>query len=99
MYPNLNTKPSNDQQFRINKINEIKDYFTAEIKETELMSKDLSKYIASFECFDKSIIFLSVATGDISMASFPTVIGAPVGMMRASCSLAFLVTAGFAKKF
>ena len=53
MYPNLNTKPSNDQQFRINKINEIKDYFTAEIKETELMSKDLSKYIASFEYFDK----------------------------------------------
>ena len=99
MYPNLNTKPSNDQQFRINKINEIKDYFTAEIKETELMSKDLSKYIASFEYFDKSIIFLSVATGGISMASFPTVIGAPVGMMRASCSLAFLVTAGFAKKF
>ena len=26
--PNLN-----DQQFRVNKINEVKDYFTAEIKE------------------------------------------------------------------
>ena len=39
MYPNLNI-PLNDQQhFRQNKINGIKDYFVAEIKERELMSK------------------------------------------------------------
>ena len=44
-YPNI----SNDQQFRLNKINEIKDYFIAEIRERELMSKNLSKCIASFE--------------------------------------------------
>ena len=41
MYPNLGTNLSNDQQFRLNKINEIKDYFVAEIKERELMSKRL----------------------------------------------------------
>ena len=99
MYPNLNTKPSNDQQFRINKINEIKDYFTAEIKETELMSKDLSKYIASFEYFDKWLIVLSVATGSISIVSFATSIGTPVGIMRASCSLTFSITTGFVKTF
>ena len=29
MYPNLNDQ----QQFRLNKISEVKDYFTAEIKE------------------------------------------------------------------
>ena len=39
----------NNKQFRLNKINEIKDYFIAEIKERELMSKGLSKCIASFE--------------------------------------------------
>ena len=33
MYPNLNANISNDQQFRLNKINEIKDYFIAEIRE------------------------------------------------------------------
>ena len=49
MYPNLNANISNDQQFRLNKINEIKDYFVAEIKERELMSKRFSKYIASFD--------------------------------------------------
>ena len=65
----------------------------------ELMSKRLSKYIASFEYFDKSLIVLSVTTGSISIASFATVIGAPVGMMSASCSLAFSITTGFVKKF
>ena len=100
MYPNLTPSPPNDQQqFRLNKINEIKDYFIAEIKERELMSKKLSKYIASFDYSDKSLIVLSVATGSIAIASFATVIGAPVGIMKASCSLAFSITIGFVKKF
>ena len=99
MFPNLSRNTSNEQQFRLNKINEIKDYFIVEIKERELISKNLSKYIASFEYFDKSLIVLSVATGTISIASFATFIGAPVGMMSASCSLAFSVTTGFVKKF
>ena len=98
IYPNLSATPSNEQQFRLNKINEIKDYFVAEIKERELMSKRLSKYIASFDYFDKSLIVLSVTTGSISIASFATVIGAPVEMMSASCSLAFSISTGFVKK-
>ena len=98
MYPNLSANISNDQQFRLNKINEIKDYFIAEIKERELMSKRLSKYIASFDYFDKSLIVLSVTTGSISIASFATVIGAPVEMMSASCSLAFSISTRFVKK-
>ena len=70
-----------------------------QIRERELMSKNLSKYIASFEYLDKSLIVLSVATGSISIASFATAIGAPVGIMSASCSLAFSITTGFVKKF
>ena len=99
MYPNLSANTSNEQQFRLNKINEIKDSFIAEIKERELMIKEVSKYIASFEYFDKPLILLSVATGSISIASFATVIGAPVGMMSASFSLAFSITTGFVKRF
>ena len=94
MYPNI----SNDQQFRLNKINEIKDYFIAEIKERELMSKRLSKYIASFDYFDKSLIVLYVANASISVASFATVFGAPVGIMSANCSLTFSTATGFVKK-
>ena len=85
------TEKSNldNQQFRLNKTNEIKDYFTAEIKERELMSNRLSKYIASFDYFDKFLIVLSAKSGSISITSFATVIGAPVGIASASLSLAF----------
>ena len=97
IYPNLSKTPSNEQQFRLNKINEIKDNFIAGIKERELMNKRLSKYIDSFDYFEKSLIALSVATGSISIASFATVIQSPVGMMSASCRLAFSVTTGIVK--
>ena len=33
IYPNLKAISLNDQQFRLSKINEIKDYFVAENKE------------------------------------------------------------------
>ena len=99
IYPNLRvslsaTPLSDQQQFRLNKINEIKDYFVAGIKERELMSKRLSKYIASFDYFDKPLIILSVTNGSISIASFATVIGAPGGIVNASFSLAFSISTG-----
>ena len=52
----LNIPLTDQQHFRLNKINEIKDYFIAEIKERELMMKAF----ASFDYFDKSLIVLSI---------------------------------------
>ena len=85
IYPNL----SNQQQLRLNKINETKAYFVADKKERELMSKRLSKYTASFDYFGKSLILLSVSTGSISIVSFATVTGASVGMVSATFNLHF----------
>ena len=99
IYPNLNANILNEQQFRLNKINEIKDYFLAEIKERELISKNISKYIASLDYFDKSLNVLSILSGSISIASFATVIGAPAGIIGASCGFTFSITSGFVKKF
>ena len=94
IYPNLNDQ----QQFRLSKTNEIKDYFVAEIKEKELMSKRLSKYIASFDYFDKSVIALSLTSGSISIALFGTVIGATAGIASACFSLEFPTSSGIVKK-
>ena len=49
IYPNLSAPLSDQQQFRLNKIIEIKDHIVAEIKEREIMSKRLSNYIAFFD--------------------------------------------------
>ena len=62
------------------------------------MSKRLSKYIVSFNYFDKSLIVLSITTGSVSIASFATVIGAPVGIVSASFSLTFSISTGIIKK-
>ena len=94
IYPNLN----HQQQFILNKSNQIKDYFVDEIKERELISKRLSKYIASFDYFDNSLIVFSVTIASISIAPFATVIGAPVGLISASFSPAFSIFTGIVKK-
>ena len=86
----IETSNPNNQQFRLNKINEIKNYFIVEIKERELMTKRLTKYIASFDYFDKSLIVLQ------SIASFATVVGIPVG--SASLGLTFSLSTGLVKK-
>ena len=76
-----NDRPNlNNQQFRLNKISEIEEYFIVEIKERKLMSKKLSKYISIYDYFDKSLIVLSVTNGGISISSFATAIGAPIGI-------------------
>ena len=97
IYPNLSENVSNEQQLRLNKINEIKDYFLAEVRERELITKNPSKYIASFEYFNKSLILLSVLASSISIASSASVIGAPAGILGASCGITFSITSRFIK--
>ena len=99
IYPNVAANISNEQQFRLNKINEIKHYFLAEIRERELISKNISKYIASLDYFDKSLNVLSILSSSISIASFASVIGAPAGIIGASCGFTFSITSGFVKSF
>ena len=90
----VDTSNLNNQQFRLNKISEIEDYFIAEIKEKVLMSKKLSKYNSFFDYFDKPFIVLP----DVSIASFATVIGASIGITSASLCLAFSLCTGLVKK-
>ena len=62
------------------------------------MSKKLSKYISFLDYFDKSLIVFSVPSGGVSIASFATAIGAPIGITSASLSLAFSLCTGLVKK-
>ena len=56
-----------------------------------------SKYIAAYDFFDKALIVLSAASVGISFASFPTIIGAPVGIASASFNFAFSLITGIVK--
>ena len=88
---------SDQTKFRFNENNQIKDYFNSEIQERKKMSKKLSKYIAAFDYFDKTLIVLSVTSGEISIISFTSVIGVPVAIASASFSLIFSLTTGIIK--
>ena len=71
----------------------------AEIRERELISKNLSKHIAFLDYFDKSLNALCILSRSISIASFATIIGVPAGIIGAGCSFTFSITSGFVKKF
>ena len=47
------------------------------------------KYVTTFDYIDKILIVLSATTGGVSLISFTSVNGAPVGIARASFTLIF----------
>ena len=65
-------KPSSSERaskYRIDEINEIRDYFNNEIKERKDIIKKLNKYLVSFDYLDKIFITLSASFGTLSIAS------------------------------
>ena len=64
----------------------------------KIISKKLSKYIATFEYIDKTFIVLSVISGEVSIISFASVIGVPPGIASAGFTLVFSLTIGMIKK-
>ena len=86
------TKLSDQTKFRIYEIKKIKSYFINEINERKSCSKKLSKYVTTFDYIDKILIILSATTGGVSIFSFTSAIGAPVGIASASFTLIFSIT-------
>ena len=95
---NIYSHLSDQTKFRLNETSKTKDYFNAEIQERKTMIKKLSKHMAAFDYFDKTLIVLSATSGGISIISFTSIIGAPVGVSNASFSLIFSLTTGIIRK-
>ena len=92
------TNLTNQTKFRLDEISKIENYFIEEINQRKSCSKKLSKYVAAFDYIDKILIVLSATTGGVSIISFTSVIGAPVGIVSASFTLIFSLTTGIVKK-
>ena len=82
----------------LDKITEIENYFHEEINQRKLCSNKLSKYVAAFDYIDKILIVLSATTGGVSICSFTSVVGAPVGIASASFTLIFSLATEIGKK-
>ena len=92
------TDLSEQTKFRLDEISKIENYFHEEINQRKSCSKKLSKYVAAFDYIDKILIVLSATTGGVSIISFTSIIGAPVGIASASLTLFFSLTTGIVKK-
>ena len=79
-------------------MSKIENYFHEEINQRNSCSKKLSKYVATFGYIDKILIVLSAVTGGVSICSFTSIIGAPVGMASTSLTLMFFLSTGITKK-
>ena len=92
------SKLQEQTKFRLNEITGIENYFYQEINQQKTYSKKLSRYVTIFDFIDKILIILSATTGGISIVSFISTIGAPVGIASASFTLIFSLSTGIIKK-
>ena len=92
------TDLSEQTKFRLDEISKIENYFIEEINQRKSCSKKLSKDVTVFDYTDKILIVLSAKTGGVSICSFTTIVGAPIGIASASLTLFFSLATGITKK-
>ena len=88
------TNLSEQTKFCLSEIIGIENYFHQDINQRKSYSKKLSKYIIAFDYIDKILIVLSARTRGVSIISFTSFAGAPVGIASASFTLIFSLTTG-----
>ena len=92
------TNLANRTKFRLDEISKTKNCFIEVFSQRKSGSKKLSKYVAAFNDIDKILIVLSATSGEVSICSFTSIVGAPVGIASASFTLSFSLTTGITKK-
>ena len=94
---NSNLEANEITKYRLDEINNIKEYFNSEIKERKDTIKKISTYIVAFDYADKVFITLCASFGTLSIASYATIVGIPAGIAGASLTLIFTITTGVVK--
>ena len=89
---------SEQTKFPLDETSKIENYFTEEINHRKSCSQNLNKYVTTFDYINKILIVLSTTTGGVSIISFTSVIGAPVGIASAIFTLIFSLTTGIVKQ-
>ena len=82
---------SEQTKFRLDEISKIKNYFIEEINLKKSCSKKINKYVTAFDYIDKVLIDLSATSGGVSIISFTSIIGAPIGIASAKVLLQFFL--------
>ena len=83
------------QEFRFKNIDKTRDYFLEEIKQNELMSRKHKEVCATLNYIEHFLILASRITGCISISSFASLLGIPIGITSSAIGLKICaITAG-----
>ena len=84
-----------NQEFRLEKIDEIRNYLFEEINQNKLMSKKHKKSCKVLNYIDHLLIVISAITGCVSISSFASLVGVPIGITSSAIGLKiYALTAG-----
>ena len=78
------TNLSEQTKFWLSEVIGIENYFHQEINQRKSCSQNLNKYVIVFDYIDQVLIVLSAASRGVSIISFTSIIGVPVGIASAS---------------
>ena len=92
------TNLTEQTKFRLSEIIGIENYFYQEINQRKSYRKKSNKYVTVFDYINKILIILSATSGGVSIISFISITGAPVGTASAGFTLIFSITTGKIKK-
>ena len=92
------TNLTDQTKLRLNEISKIENKFHEKINQRKSCSKKLNKYVAAFDYIGKVLIVLSTTSGGVSICSFMSVVGAPVGIASVGFNLIFFLTTEIVKK-
>ena len=87
-----------NQEFRLKKIDEIRNYSIEEINQNKLMSKRHKKVCRVLNYIDHSLIVISTITACVSISAFAFV-GIPIGITSAAIGLKICVITAGVKKY
>ena len=92
------TDLSEQTKFRLDEISKVENYFIEDINQRKSCSKKLSKYVAVFDYIDQALIVLSATSAGVSIISFTSVVGTPIGIASVILTLFFSLTTGIIKE-
>ena len=87
------------QEFKLKDIDETINYLYEEIKQNELMSKKHKKMRTTLNYTEHFLILASAITGCVSISSFASLVGIPIGIMSSAIGLKICAINAGIKKY
>ena len=80
-----------NQEFRLNKIDEIRNYLIEKINQNELMIKKHKKVCRVLNYIDYLLVVTSTTTGCVCISTFASIVGIPIAITSSAIVLKLCV--------